>query len=469
MPRELRLLRSNMSNQRIFPVSFGQQRLLFLDRFDPGTSAYNLTRIIRMIGQLDTGALTKTLNTIVQRHAALRTRFISETEDGYQIVDDGVEFELPVLDISRIPDADRQPEALRLARKEGNKSFDLTLGSLVRFVLVRLAPADHMLVLVMHHIITDGWSMSILFDEIGEIYTEVAYGKPAELPALSIQSADFARWQREHFTAEKLHQHVTYWANKLRGHGGFIEFPTDRPRPAILSHEGAIEIFEIGEELAVALAQLAESRGTTLFMVLMAAFQTLVWRYTSIEDILIGTPIAARNDAQFEKLIGFFVNTLVIRGDLSGNPSFLELLRRTRETTLEAYEHQDLPFEKLVEALKPKRSLSYTPLFQIMFVFQNAPRQILDLPGLCLEEIEFDSGSAKFDLTLEVVEQDGLHCTIEYCTALFEKQSIRRLSRHFETLLGDIARNPDRPISELRILDDAARNEVIFQFNSTKS
>jgi amino acid adenylation domain-containing protein len=458
-----------MLNQRIFPVSFAQQRLLFLDRIDPGTSAYNLTRVIRISGPLDSGALTKTLNTIVRRHASLRTRFIFDTEDGYQIVDDEVDFQLPVLDMSSLPDADREPEALRLARAEGHKSFDLAVGPLFRSVLVRLASADHMLVLVMHHIITDGWSMSILFDEIGEIYTEVAYGKPAELPTLSIQSSDFARWQREHFTAEKLHHHVTYWTNKLKGHGGFIELPTDRPRPAVQSHEGAIEIFQVGEGLAGALARLAESRGTTLFMVLMAALQTLVWRYTNTADVLIGTPTAARNDTQFEKLIGFFVNTLVIRGDLSGNPSFFELLRRTRETTLEAYEHQDLPFEKLVEALKPKRSLSYTPLFQIMFVLQNAPRQILDLPGLCLEEIEFDTESAKFDLTLEVVEQKGLHCTIEYCTALFEKQSIRRLSRHFETLLGDIARSPDRPISELRILDEAARNEAVFQFNSTKS
>ena len=457
-----------MPNEHVFPASFAQQRLLFLDRFDPGSSAYNLTRIIRIIGPLNTDALGQAINKIVQRHASLRTRFVLE-EDGYQIVNDEVEFQLPMIDISCLPDSRREPEMLRLAREKAQKSFDLTSGPLFRVALIRLSSTDHVLVLIMHHIITDGWSMGILFDEIGEIYAELANGRPPKLPELAIQYSDFAQWQQAHLTAENLQHHVTYWTNKLAGHDGLIQLPGDRPRSAVQSHEGAIEILQINERLAMALARLAESCGATLFMVLLAALQTLVWRYTSTDDILIGTPIAARTDPRLENLIGFFVNTLVIRGDLSGNPTFLELLRRTRETTLEAYEHQDLPFAKLVEALKPQRSASYTPLFQIMLVVHNAPRRVLDLPGLSLKEMEFDSGSAKFDLTLEVVEQDGLYCTIEYCTALFEKQSIQRLFRHFETLLGDIANNPDRPISELNILDQATRNELIFQFNSTKS
>ncbi len=413
-----------MSNPRIFPMSFAQQRLLFLERLDPGTSAYNLTRVIRMVGPLDAGALTQALDKIAKRHATLRTRFGFETEDGYQVVDDDVRHNLIVHDISGLPAPNREPEALRLAREQAHACFDLNIGPLFRPILFRLGTADHILVLVMHHIVTDGWSMSILFDEISEIYAEFAYGKPAKLAVLSIQYSDFARWQREHFTAEHLRDHLTYWTNKLRGHSGFIELPSDRARPAVQSHEGATEIFHIDEQLARAVTRLAESHGATLFMILLAAFQTLICRYTSSEDILIGTPIAARNDVNFENLVGLFVNTLVICGDLSGEPSFVELLRRTRETTIEAYEHQDLPFETLVEALKPQRSLSYTPLFQIMFVLQNAPKQTLDLSGLSLEELEFDSGSAKFDLTLEVVEQSGLHCTIEYCTALFDKRSI---------------------------------------------
>jgi amino acid adenylation domain-containing protein len=456
-----------MSGRHIFPLSFAQQRLLFLDQLDPGTSAYNLTRVIRMVGPLDSGVLTQTLDRLVTRHASLRTRFAFEAETGYQIVEDGVEFQLPVLDISRLPETDREAEALRLAKGEGHKSFDLASGPLFRSALIRLGSPDHMLVLVMHHIITDGWSMSILFEEIGEIYGELARGTPAKLPELSIQYSDFAQWQRKHFTAEYLQDHVTYWTNKLRGHPDFTGLPTDRPRPAVQSHDGAIEIFQIGEQLARELGQVAERSGATLFMLLLAALQTLIWRCTGSEDVLVGTPIAARNDASFEKIIGFFASTLVMRGNLSGNPTFVELLRRTRETTLEAYDHQDLPFEKLVEAINPRRSLSYPPLFQIMLVLQNAPKQVLKLPGLTLEELEFDGGSSKFDLTLEFWEQDGLRYAIEYCTALFERNSILRLARHVETLLGDIAKNPDRQISQLRILDDATCDSLVSQFNST--
>ena len=451
----------------IFPLSFAQQRLLFLDQLDPGKSAYNLTRVISMVGPLDAGALTQTLNRLVTRHASLRTRFVLEAEDGYQIVEDGVEFQLPVLDISRLPETDREAEALRLAKGEGHKSFDLNLGPPFRSVLIRLSSADHVLVLVMHHIITDGWSMSTLFDEIKKIYAELVFGKPAKLPELSIQYSDFAQWQREHFTAEYLQHHVTYWTKKLRGHPDVTGLPTDRPRPAVQSHDGASEIFQIGKQLARELGQVAERNGATLFMLLLAALQTLIWRCTGSEDVLVGAPVAARNDASFEDVIGLFASTLVMRGDLSGNPTFVELLRRTRETTLEAYDHQDLPFEKLVEAINPRRSLSYPPLFQIMLVLQNAPKRVLKLPGLTLEELEFDGGSSKFDLTLEFWEQDGLGYAIEYCTALFERNSILRLARHFETLLNDIAKYPDRPISQLRILDHATCDSLVFQFNST--
>jgi amino acid adenylation domain-containing protein len=456
-----------MSNERIFPVSFAQQRLLFLDQLNPGTSAYNLTRAFRMVGPLDPDALTKTLDKIARRHASLRTRFIVEAGQSYQIVDEGVALQLPKLDISHLPDATRESEAQRLAREEGNKSFNLTSGPLWRTLLLRLGSADHIFVLVMHHIITDGWSMSILLEEIGQIYAELTYARPARLPPISVQYLDFARWQREHFTVETLHHHATYWADKLRGHAGVLELPTDRPRPAVQGYEGAVEKFKIREQLARALARLAQTHGATLFMVLLAAFQTLLWRYTGSTDIVIGTPIGGRNDAKFEKLIGCFVNTLVMRGDLSGNPTFLELLRRTRETTLEAYEHQDLPFEQLVESLKPQRSLRYTPLFQVMLVLHNTPKQVLELQGLTSRDIDFDPGSAKFDLTLEVVQQDGLHCSLEYSTALFEKQSIQRLARHFEILLWQLIKSPERPISELDILDEVTRNDLIFKFNAT--
>jgi amino acid adenylation domain-containing protein len=456
-----------MSSQQVFPVSFAQQRLLFLDQLDSGTTAYNLSRVIRMQGVLDADALSRTLNEVVRRHASLRTRFVFDSGEGYQLVEEAVDFETSLTDVSHFGEADRLAEALRLAQTESSKNFNLSALPLFRSMLIRLDSRDHLLVLVMHHIVTDGWSMGVLFDEIGKIYAEFAYGVPAKLPVLPTQYPDFATWQREKFTAEALKSDTAYWVDKLKDHEGLLQIPADFPRPPIQSHAGALEIFQVGEPTANGLKRIAESQRASLFMVTMAAFQTLIWQYTGNEDILIGTPTAGRHDANLEKLIGFFTSTLVVRGNLAADPTFVQLLQRVRETTLEAYEHQDLPFEKLVEALKPQRSLNHTPLFQIMMVFQNAPKQILTLPGLSLEELEFDSGSSKFDLTLEIVEQDGLRCSVEYCTDLFRKQTIQRFAQHFRALLQDIVENPDRPISELRILDDAARNELIFDFNRT--
>ncbi len=456
-----------MSDQRIFPVSLAQRRLLFLNQLDPGSFAYNLTRLFRIVGPLDPDALTRTINNLVTRHSSLRTRFIVEADDGYQIIDSEFEVDLPVSDVSHVPQPDREGEAFRLANELGQTSFDLSQGPLFRLLLVRLGPAEHLLVLTMHHIITDGWSMSTLFGEIGKVYAELVHGEPAKLPELSIEYADFAQWQRKHLTADRLDDDVKYWNRKLHGHPDFTGLPADRPRPAVQRHEGATEVFQIGERLARELGQIADTNGATLFMLLLAALQVLIWRYSGNEDVLVGTPVAARDDPELENVIGLFANTLVLRGQLSGDPTFVELLRRTRETTLEAYEHKNLPFEKLVEVVKPRRSLSYTPLFQIMLVLQNMPRQMLQLPGLILEELEFDQGSAKFDLTLEVAEQDGLRCALEYSTALFEKGSIARLARQLETLLSDISRNPDRRISQLRLLDDATRDRLTFQFNAT--
>jgi hypothetical protein len=456
-----------MSSQQVFPVSFAQQRLLFLDQLDSGTTAYNLSRVVRMTGLLDVEALSRALNEVVRRHASLRTRFVFDSGEGYQLVEESAEFETPITDLSHFDDADRLAEALRLAKTEASRSFDLSILPLFRSTLIRLDSRDHLLVLVMHHIVTDGWSMSVLFDEIGKIYAEFAYGIPAKLPMLPTQYPDFAIWQRDKFTAEALKSDTAYWVDKLKDHDGLLQIPADFARPPIQSHAGALEIFRIDELTANALKRIAENQRASLFMVTMAAFQTLIWRYTGNEDILIGTPTAGRHDANLEKLVGFFTSTLVVRSNLAGNPTFVQLLQRVRDTTLEAYEHQDLPFEKLVEALKPQRSLNHTPLFQTMLVFQNAPKQILTLPGLSLEELEFDSGSSKFDLTLEIVEQDGLLCSFEYCTDLYQRQTIQRFAQHFRALLQDIVENPDRPISELRILDDAARNELIFDFNRT--
>jgi hypothetical protein len=459
-----------MLNRRLFPASFAQQRLLFLDRLNPGSAAYNLTRVFRATGRLDANALDKALTSITQRHSSLRTRFIFESENAYQIVEDKVAFTLPTVDLGKFPDINRENRALRIARTEASKSFDLSAAPLFRVVLIRLGPTEHFLVLVMHHIITDGWSMSILFEEIGKLYSATLDGIQTDLPAPEIQYVDFARWQQEQYTPTTLARQTAYWISKLKGHRGIIDLPANYARPSSQSHDGAIETFQIGKQLNGKLTSVAEKHDATKFMVLLAALYVLLARYTGEEDIVIGTPTAGRGDLQFENVMGLFVNTLVIRGDCSDNPSFSELLRRTRATTLDAFEHQDLPFERLIEALNPPRDQRYSPLFQVMFVFHNAPRQILDLAGLRLQELEFDSGSAKFDLTIEVIEQDGvLDFSIEYCTALFEQRTIAGLSRHLETLLENITNDPDRQIANIAILDEESRNKLIYKFNSTKA
>jgi amino acid adenylation domain-containing protein len=453
----------------LFPLSFAQQRLLFLDRLDPGTSAYNLTRVIRMTGSLDVDGLRRAVNIIVDRHTSLRTRFVFDAADGYQVVDAPVEQRVPLFDLSHIDDKGRMSEALRLVQRKGAERFDLATGPLFRLLLLRFSRSEHILALVFHHIITDGWSMNIFFEEIGKLYVECVHGIPADLPGLSTTYADFAQWQRDSFTSSNLRSQASYWTAKLRDHCGFLQLPTDRVRPPVQSHRGAIETFQIENRCADAIKSLAKRSGATLFMVLLAAFQTLLSRLTGSEDILVGIPTAGRMDVRLEALIGLFASTLVMRGDLVGDPTFLELVARTRKSMLDAYENQDLPFEKLVEMVNPKRSLAHSPLFQVMFVLQNAPKRVLDLPGLTLEELEFDAGTSKFDLTLEIVEQDGLYCTFEYSTDLFERDSIARIARQFDTLLRNIATDPDRSLSHLGILDDAAWNELVVRFNETES
>ena len=339
----------------------------------------------------------------------------------------------------------------------------------MRLRLIRLAPEVHVLVMVMHHIISDGWSMSVLFREIAAIYGHIVDDESIDLPKLTIQYPDFARWQRESMKGEVLARQLEYWKNKLDGSPRFLDFQTDFTRPLIQSHRGATRHLPLDPALSRDLQRMSKREGVTLFMTLLAAFQTLLWRYTSAEDLLIGVPIAGRNDVELENLIGLFVNTVVIRGDLAGNPTFCSLLQRVRATTLEAYEHQDTPFEKIVEALEPERSLSHTPLFQVMFILQNMPKQEIELSNLKLEELEFDGGLAKFDLTLEIFELEGLHCRFEYSTDLFESQTIDRMMRHFETLLRSIVRKPDSHLSELEILPPEESTEILLRWNATES
>jgi amino acid adenylation domain-containing protein len=378
-----------------------------------------------------------------------------------------VALKIPILDLAGFPQGEREAEALRIASEEGKKPFDLMEGPLLRLILLRLSPDTHFLVLVMHHIVTDGWSIALLFREVTKCYAALVNGDPPELPELPLQYPEWAQWQREYMSGEVLTKEVEYWRRKLAGAQTQLDLPTDHPRPATHGWQGATEEFSLDSATLAKLKALAQAEGSTLFMVAMAAFQSLLRRYTNQESILIGTPIAGRNEIEIENMIGLFVNTLVFRVDFANNPSFRDLLRQVRSFALEAYAHQDVPFEKLVERLVPQRSLDTHPLFQVMFTFQNIPKQVFEIPGLRIKEMPFETGIAKLDLSVEVWEDSEFHCQFEYSTDLFERSTIRRMLGHFEKLLTAVVENPDLRLGQIPIISTEEQRQVLFDWNRT--
>jgi non-ribosomal peptide synthetase component F len=341
---------------------------------------------------------------------------------------------------------------------------------LFRVQLLRLEEAEHMLLVTMHHIVYDGWSYDIFLRELAALYDAFSSGKPSPLPELPIQYADFAHWQREWLQGEVLESQRDYWKQQLNGSLPILQLPTDYPRPPVQTYQGGYQSLELPKNLTQALKDLSQQERGTLFMTLLAAFQTLLYRYTGQEDIIVGTPIAGRNQVEAEGLIGFFVNTLALRTYLSGNPSFQELLGRVREVALGAYAHQDLPFEKLVEELQPERDRSRTPLFQVMFVLQNTPTSALELPGLTVNSLNIDSGTAKFDLTLFIMETaQGLRASLEYNTDLFNAATITRMLGNFQTLLEGIVANPQQRLSDLPLLTAAEQHQLLVEWNNTQT
>jgi len=451
------------------PASFAQRRLWFLDQLEPGTAAYNLPRAFRVIGPLNLKILKRALDTVVRRHASLRTVFDSVHGEPRQVVLPDSSLDLPLVDLTRIPGIDPETEALRIVSEEGRKPFDLSEGPLLRSLVIRLGPESHIVVLVMHHIITDGWSISILFREVTSCYAEFARGKEPDLPDLPIQYAEYAQWQHEWMKGEALTRQTEHWKNKLAGAQSLIDLPLDHPRPTIAGWHGATEEISLDGVFLAKLKALAQAEGATSFMVAMAAFQALLWRYTNQESILVGTPVAARSEVEFENMVGLFVNTLVFRSDFSKSLTFRELIRQVRAFALDAYTHQDVPFEKLVEALVPQRSLDTHPLFQVMFTFQNIPKQVFEIPGLSIKEIAFEAGIAKFDLSAEVWEDREFHCQFEYRTDLFEQSTMRRMLGHFQTLLHAAFDNPDLRLAELPMMNAQERAQVLVEWNRTSA
>lgn len=448
-------LRPRESN--ICAPSFAQQRLWFLEQLMPNNPSYNVPAAIRLEGRLDVAALQRSFNEIVRRHEVLRTTFAVVEGLPVQVISEALSLSLPVVNLMELLERrERETQAQQLAGEDAQAPFDLACGPLVRMALLRLGEEEHILLLNMHHIVSDGWSNGVLVRELSTLYAAYVANRPSPLPELPIQYADFAFWQRQWLQGKELEKQLAYWRRQLAGIPVILELPTDRQRPAIQTFHGAVQPLAFPQELTKGLKTLSRRTGVTLLMTLLAAFQALLFRYTGKEDIVVGMPIANRTRTESENLIGFFVNTLAMRTNFSGDPSFRELLARVREMTLEAYAHQNLPFERLVEDLQPERELSHPPLFQIAFTLQNAPQEKLSLVDLTLSPLEVENRTAKLDLALFMWEKGNeLHGGAEYNTDLFDASTIKRLLEHFQNLLEGIVADPEQRLTRLPLLTES--------------
>lgn len=475
-----------IARQGNLPLSFAQQRLWFLDRLIPNNPFYNVPAAVRLTGLLNLAALEQTFNEIVRRHEALRTTFLTVEGQPMQKIAPQVTVSLPIIDLQGLPTAQREAEMRRLTTQEAQKPFNLSTGPLLRLTLLRLEETEHLLVMNLHHIVSDGWSIGVLIRELGALYTAFASKNSVStpLPELPIQYADFAHWQRQWLEEvgakgySPLQSQLAYWRQQLEDIP-LLNLPSDRPRPAVQTYQGKAQRLQLSKTLSEALEALSQQEGVTLFMTLLTAFKTLLYRYTQQEDIVVGSPIANRNRSEIEGLIGFFVNSLVLRTDLSGNPTFRELLSRVKEVALSAYAHQDLPFEKLVEELEPERKLNQNPLFQVAFALQNAPTEAIQLPDLTLQPQQLDIATTRFDLEFHLWElssgngfwvdsSQGISGLIVYNTDLFNEATIVRMLGHFQTLLESIVRNPDGEITHLDILTEVERHQILVKWNDTQ-
>jgi amino acid adenylation domain-containing protein/FkbH-like protein len=461
---------AKLVNRDHVPVSFAQQRLWFLDQLEPGNPLYNIPQMFHLLGRLDTVSLHRALNQIVERHESLRTTFEVRGGEPVQVIARSLELQLSILDLSSIPARELDLQAQKLAREEARRPFELSAGPLLRAQLLRLAPEDHLLLLTMHHIISDRWSMGVLSEELTAHYAAFVEQRPAPFPDLAIQYTDFAVWQRHWLQEGVLADQLEYWKKQLTGAPPILELPTDRTRPPVMSLAGESVAIVLPGSLVEKLNVLSQAEGVTLFMTLLAAFQTLLTRYSGQEDIVVGSPVANRSVAEIEPLIGFFVNTLAFRGDLSGDPSFRELMARVKEVCLQAYAHQDIPFEKLVEELRPQRSLAHSPIFQVMFALQNAPLRVPELPGLSLQRVPMYTGTSMFDMSWFAIEvPEGIMVRAEYSTDIFDEITVRRALGHFQRLLEAVVANPAARLSALPLLVEEERCKILVAPNETQA
>ncbi|MBZ4423327.1 non-ribosomal peptide synthetase, partial [Myxococcus sp. RHSTA-1-4] len=452
------------------PLSFAQQRLWFIDQLEPGSAAYNIPVTLRIGGELRVDALRRAFSALVERHEALRTTFASREGEPIQVIHPPSDFRLTVEDLGTLPENERWEETRHRAMREAAIPFDLGTGPLLRACLLRLAPEEHVLVVVMHHIVSDGWSMGVLVREMEALYAAFSEGRSPELPALPVQYADYAVWQRRWLSGETLEAQLGWWKERLAGAPPHLERPTDKPRPAVLSHQGGTVPVRLPRKLGDALTALAQREGATPFMVLLAAFQVLLSRYSGQTDVLVGSPIAGRRYAETEGLIGFFVNTLALRAQVRPGATFREMLAQVRETTLGSYAHQDVPFEKLVEELRLERDLSRPPLFQVLFALQNAPRAEARKSRLTLRQVEVENPTNRFELELNLAQSaEGYEGVLGYNSGLFESATAQRMAEHFRSLVEALVSRPEAPLASASFLSEAEQRQVLVEWNATAS
>ena len=456
--------------QEGYPLSFAQQRLWFLEQLEPGTAMYNIPLAVRLQGRVDVAVLERSINAIVQRHETLRTVFRSHQGEPQQVILPELHIPIPVDDLRVLPLESQEAQAMQLAQNEARQPFDLERGPLLRVRLLQLAADDFIALLTMHHIISDGWSLGVMLQELATFYQAFAQGESPNLPQLSIQYVDFAIWQRQWLAGERLDVQLDYWKQELADIPSLLTLPADHPRPPVQSTRGGTHSFELSPQLSRDLRSLARRYDVTPFMLLMAAFQALLARYSGQDDICVGTPVANRQRTEIEPLIGFFANTLVIRGQLYDDPSFADFLQLIKQRVIAAQAHQDVPFETLVDELEPERDMSYTPLFQVMFSFQAAANQAIQLPGLRMMQMPMDSGAIKFDLSLVMIDHpQQLRGRIAYNRDIFEPETVARMMNHFITLLQGVAQHPEQSISRLPLLTNKERLHVLNAFPHARS
>src|SRR5215213_648451 len=450
-------------SQASVPLSFAQQRLWFLDGLNPESAFYNVPTAIRLRGELNVSALERSLNELLRRHEPLRTSFSMRDGQTVQVIAPALQIELAQIDLTHLAGDEADAEARRLATADAQQPFDLRRAPLLRASLLRLSHEHHILLLCLHHIVTDGWSMGVIYTDLAAVYYALNAGAEPKLPELPIQYADFSVWQRNWLKGEVLEAHLNYWREQLAGAAPTINVPTDHPRPAIEGFRGADRRMSLSASLLQSLKELSQQEGVTLFMTLLGAWAVLLSRWSGEKEVVVGSPIANRTRAELEGLIGFFVNSMVLRTSFHRDPTFKELLAQVREVTLGAYAHQDLPFEKLVEVLQPERELSHNPLFQVIFALQNAPQGAVAAGGLEMSTVGTAGTIARFDLEFHLWESaQGLDAKLLYSTELFEAATIQRMLGHYQTILENMVADRHQRVSDCELMPAAEKEQLLF-------